>query len=383
MQMALKCSDISNPCRIWPICMEWAKRVCSELFCQGDRERFQWSLQPIPTMDRTKFSLARVQIGFIRDMVKPLLTGWHEFFQNNLTLKILQYLDENLNNWLNKSLLSSSSKDIKGKYHSLNYFTRHSSLDSQTTSSSILSSVGNILQNSSIAPNYRLDHSKQKKIKSKISDEKCKIDVPKLFTVSFHSTTSPIEEIETLNTCEAVNSNNHNLRKLQQTMFITTRVMRRHSLPETQLAIRKTFNISLSKKPSTIVLLQNNASTMLSTPSKDNDNYISIPISKIESPSFTVKSSSSSTTTTANTTTTTTTTCTPSANILHMLCEELKNNKTNYSSSRIDSKSIPNTFYCKDNQLLDEKVFDLNREQTFLRFSALAHRRSSAPITEH
>ncbi|KAK4474735.1 hypothetical protein MN116_001860 [Schistosoma mekongi] len=276
MQMALKCSDISNPCRIWPICKKWAKRVCSELFCQGDRERFQWLLQPIPTMDRTKFSLARVQIVI------------------------------------------------------------------------------------------------------KISDEKCKIDLPKLFTVSFHSTTSPIKEIETLNTCETINSNNYNLKKLQQTIFITTRAMRRHSLPETQLAIRKTFNISLSKKPSTIVLLKNNASTMLSIPSRDNDNNISMPSSKIKFPLSTVKSSSSSSNTTA-----TTTTCTPSANILHMLCEELNNNKTNYSSSRIDSKSIPNTFYCKDNQLLDEKVFDLNREQTFLRFSALAHRRSSAPITEH
>ncbi|RTG86691.1 high affinity cAMP-specific 3',5'-cyclic phosphodiesterase 7 [Schistosoma bovis] len=62
-QMALKCSDISNPCRVWPICKEWAIRVCCELFCQGDRERFQWSLQPIPTMDRTKFTLARIQIG--------------------------------------------------------------------------------------------------------------------------------------------------------------------------------------------------------------------------------------------------------------------------------------------------------------------------------
>ncbi|CAH8676302.1 High affinity cAMP-specific 3',5'-cyclic phosphodiesterase 7A [Schistosoma haematobium] len=365
MQMALKCSDISNPCRVWPICKEWAIRVCCELFCQGDRERFQWSLQPIPTMDRTKFTLARIQIGFIRDMVKPLLTGWHEFFQNNLTLKILQNLDENLKNWLTD--LSSSSSSSSGI---TTYVNRHNSLDSQLTSTLPLS----YNNNQSISTIHYLDQIKQKTIKSEKLDQKNKIDLQKPFIGSIHLTNSPIQEIDTVNTCESFdsnsNNNNNNLHsgKSHQTIFITTRVIRRHSLPETQLAIRKTFNFSLSNKSSTVVLLKNDTQNMLSFHSRNN--HINIPISKIKSQSSTIKSPSSST-------------CTVSANILHMLYEELKNNKPNYLSSKIDLKSIPNTIRCKDNKLLEQKVLDLNYDRTVLRFSALAHRRSSAPITEH
>ncbi|CAH8648299.1 unnamed protein product [Schistosoma guineensis] len=366
MQMALKCSDISNPCRVWPTCKEWAIRVCCELFCQGDRERFQWSLQPIPTMDRTKFTLARIQIGFIRDMVKPLLTGWHEFFQNNLTLKILQNLDENLKNWLT-DLSSSSSSSSSGI---TTYVNRHNSLDSQLTSTLPLS----YNNNQSISTIHYLDQIKQKTIKSEKLDQKNKIDLQKPFIGSIHLTNSPIQEIDTVNTCESFdsnsNNNNNNLHsgKSHQTIFITTRVIRRHSLPETQLAIRKTFNFSLSNKSSTVVLLKNDTQNMLSFHSRNN--HINIPISKIKSQSSTIKSSSSST-------------CTVSANILHMLYEELKNNKPNYLSSKIDLKSIPNTIRCKDNKLLEQKVLDLNYDRTVLRFSALAHRRSSAPITEH
>ncbi|CAH8678500.1 unnamed protein product [Schistosoma rodhaini] len=371
MQMALKCSDISNPCRIWPICKEWAIRVCCELFCQGDRERFQWSLQPIPTMDRTKFTLARIQIGFIRDMVKPLLTGWHEFLQNNLTLKILQNLDENLKNWLTDLSLSSSASSSSGM---TNYVNRHNSLDSQLLSTLPLSNNNN----QSISSNQI----KQKTIKSQISDQKSKIDIQKPFIGSIHLTHSPIQEIETMNAPESFDSttttNNNNLHsgKLYQTIFITTRVIRRHSLPETQLAIRKTFNFSLSNKSSTVVLLKNDTQNILSLHSRNNNN---LPVGKIKSQSSTFKSPSSLSPSS---------TCTVSANLLQMLYEELKhnntnNNKSNYVLSKIDIKSIPNTSRYKDNKLLEQKVLDLNCDRTLLRFSALAHRRSSAPITEH
>lgn len=206
-------------------------------------------------------------------------------------------------------------------------------------------------------------------------DQKNKIDLQKPFIGSIHLTNSPIQEIDTVNTCESFdsnsNNNNNNLHsgKSHQTIFITTRVIRRHSLPETQLAIRKTFSFSLSNKSSTVVLLKNDTQNMLSLHSRNN--HINIPISKIKSQYSTIKSSSSSST------------CTVSANILHMLYEELKNNKPNYLSSKIDLKSIPNTIRCKDNKLLEQKVLDLNYDRTVLRFSALAHRRSSAPITEH
>lgn len=35
LQMALKCADISNPCRPWDICRIWSNKVCEEFFQQG------------------------------------------------------------------------------------------------------------------------------------------------------------------------------------------------------------------------------------------------------------------------------------------------------------------------------------------------------------
>ena len=33
--MALKCADISNPCRPWEISRKWSEYVCDEFFRQG------------------------------------------------------------------------------------------------------------------------------------------------------------------------------------------------------------------------------------------------------------------------------------------------------------------------------------------------------------
>ena len=35
LQIALKCADISNPCRSWQLCARWSKRVTTEFFDQG------------------------------------------------------------------------------------------------------------------------------------------------------------------------------------------------------------------------------------------------------------------------------------------------------------------------------------------------------------
>ena len=39
LQMALKCADISNPCRPWQQSKKWAEKVTEEFFQQGDFER--------------------------------------------------------------------------------------------------------------------------------------------------------------------------------------------------------------------------------------------------------------------------------------------------------------------------------------------------------
>ena len=39
LQMALKCADISNPCRPWLQSKKWGEKVTEEFFQQGDFER--------------------------------------------------------------------------------------------------------------------------------------------------------------------------------------------------------------------------------------------------------------------------------------------------------------------------------------------------------
>ncbi|VDN08820.1 unnamed protein product [Dibothriocephalus latus] len=61
-QIAIKCADISNPCRSWEVCSLWASFITEEFFKQGDREK-RLNLPVLPTMDREKTTKAKVQIG--------------------------------------------------------------------------------------------------------------------------------------------------------------------------------------------------------------------------------------------------------------------------------------------------------------------------------
>jgi 3'5'-cyclic nucleotide phosphodiesterase len=43
LQIALKCADISNPCRVWPLSQRWGQLVCQEFFLQGSSaKRTYW-----------------------------------------------------------------------------------------------------------------------------------------------------------------------------------------------------------------------------------------------------------------------------------------------------------------------------------------------------
>jgi cAMP-specific phosphodiesterase 4 len=35
----MKCSDVSNPTKPWPIYQEWIERITTEFLNQGDREK--------------------------------------------------------------------------------------------------------------------------------------------------------------------------------------------------------------------------------------------------------------------------------------------------------------------------------------------------------
>ena len=61
LQIAVKCADISNPCRAWNISRLWSYRACEEFFRQGDRERVL-GFQPVTSFcDRNNVTVAKVK----------------------------------------------------------------------------------------------------------------------------------------------------------------------------------------------------------------------------------------------------------------------------------------------------------------------------------
>ncbi|VDQ07183.1 unnamed protein product [Trichobilharzia regenti] len=210
---------------------------------------------------------------------------------------VLQYLDENLKLWLDQ--MSGVEVKCPTTFYRLGSLDSHSSLnlkDMQLVSSSD-------------------DESDEQGDEDglEISNEKAKEDLHQPYISSVHAANQPVENFNTQ--YEAVDSDDYSPpSNLQQTVFITTRVIRRHSLPETQLAIRKTFNFSLSNKPSNVEVINNTSK------------------------------------------------CLPVSNT--------------------DIRSVQKSLRLKESKL-EQKTLDFNSEHSFLRFAALAHRRSSAPITEH
>lgn len=40
-QIALKCADVCNPCRVWELSRQWSERVCEEFYRQGESGKSQ------------------------------------------------------------------------------------------------------------------------------------------------------------------------------------------------------------------------------------------------------------------------------------------------------------------------------------------------------
>ncbi|XP_052752690.1 dual specificity calcium/calmodulin-dependent 3',5'-cyclic nucleotide phosphodiesterase 1C-like isoform X2 [Galleria mellonella] len=98
LQIALKCADISNPCRPWEISRKWSLKVCEEFFRQGDYER-KLNLPVTALCDRHTTSIPKIQTGFFKFVVTPLITEWHRFLQNDLSNQMLKNLLYNQNKW--------------------------------------------------------------------------------------------------------------------------------------------------------------------------------------------------------------------------------------------------------------------------------------------
>ncbi|KAH9281338.1 High affinity cAMP-specific 3',5'-cyclic phosphodiesterase 7A [Echinococcus granulosus] len=99
MEMAIKCADISNPCRHWETCQQWANCITEEFFQQGDRESLL-GLPVMPLMDRNKTTKAKVQIGFIEFQVLPLFEQWDAYVRSKFSRSLVAKCKKNLAIWL-------------------------------------------------------------------------------------------------------------------------------------------------------------------------------------------------------------------------------------------------------------------------------------------
>jgi len=98
LQIAIKCADISNPCRTWPVSRLWSLRACEEFFRQGDSER-DLGLLLTPFCDRYNVTVAKVQVGFYRFVAEPLFVEWHRFLNCPLSQSMLANLYSNQTTW--------------------------------------------------------------------------------------------------------------------------------------------------------------------------------------------------------------------------------------------------------------------------------------------
>lgn len=183
LQIALKCADISNPCRPWEISRKWSQKVCEEFFRQGDYEQ-QLGLPLTALCDRSNSSVPKIQsgkssnvlgyfgtcissvsckqsrydditkytvqykygirlitrtsilIGFFKFVVIPLFDEWHRFLDTKLSTSMMSHLKTNHRKWetlLQQELAEETRTEISDADDPL--IEEDSALDSQCESS--------------------------------------------------------------------------------------------------------------------------------------------------------------------------------------------------------------------------------------------------------
>uniref|UniRef100_A0A3Q1EZ18 Phosphodiesterase n=1 Tax=Acanthochromis polyacanthus TaxID=80966 RepID=A0A3Q1EZ18_9TELE len=109
LQIALKCADVCNPCRIWKLSRQWSERVCEEFYRQGDLEK-RFDLEISPLCDQQADSVSAVQIGFISYIVEPLFEEWQRFTEPSLLSRtMMDHLNHNKTCWSRIRSPSSTS----------------------------------------------------------------------------------------------------------------------------------------------------------------------------------------------------------------------------------------------------------------------------------
>ncbi|XP_043932285.1 cAMP-specific 3',5'-cyclic phosphodiesterase 7B isoform X2 [Protopterus annectens] len=99
LQIALKCADICNPCRLWEMSKQWSERVCEEFYKQGDLEQ-KFELEISPLCNQQKDTIPAIQIGFIGYIVEPLFEEWARFTKGTpLAGTMMSHLRKNKARW--------------------------------------------------------------------------------------------------------------------------------------------------------------------------------------------------------------------------------------------------------------------------------------------
>lgn len=99
LQIALKCADICNPCRIWDLSKLWSERVCEEFYRQGDLEK-KFELEISPLCNQQKDTIPSIQIGFMTYIAEPLFDEWVRFTGGTrLSENMLSHLRTNKAIW--------------------------------------------------------------------------------------------------------------------------------------------------------------------------------------------------------------------------------------------------------------------------------------------
>lgn len=339
LQVSLKCADVSNPCRPWQSCRQWAHKICEEFFSQGDQERHRLSLTPVKGCDRYSSSVPAIQIGFIEHFVRPLFVNWNEFFQTELTQKLMRNLEQNLSMWQKQLLLINKPK---------------------TTHSSSCSVVAPLRP--SLEPQVE---KKQRKVLKEKGSPKKKTTESKSQS---HNVTFHLGNL--LKSFQSTSGRDIAPGSGCQTFFITTRGMRRRSLPETQGAIKKTFNFARSKisGPLSVSTAKSSSFTypVTATSSPPTVHYVYVNKPDVRSLRTT------------------------SVNILQTLCEEIMSHEPLSKKSRgfeLDPFPLPDAWNVAGNGVnrssnLPSYMTGLSIDLSVTDFVALAHRRSSVPLVE-
>ncbi|XKL65608.1 hypothetical protein PGB90_009028 [Kerria lacca] len=136
LQIALKCADISNPCRPWEISRKWSQKVCEEFFRQGDYEQ-QLGLPLTALCDRSSSSVPKIQSGFFKFVVIPLFDEWHRFLGTTLSTGMMAHLRANHRKWemlLQQELAEETRTEISDADEILNEESSELEIESQIES---------------------------------------------------------------------------------------------------------------------------------------------------------------------------------------------------------------------------------------------------------